>query len=96
MNRTYSCLSGLGILAGATMFPVTNTQGQTTSEDNIDYNWEDSPKETNRIWRFLLGQTLASSKRLNHYFLFVLTDFLCFMSIYISFVHLPAFVEVQI
>ena len=43
----------------------------------------------------LLGQNLASSTGLNNYFLFLLSDFLCFMSIFIAYVHLPIFVEVK-
>ena len=96
VNRTYSCFSGLGILAGATMLPVTNPQGKSNSEDSINNNGEESQKKkTNRVWRFLLGQNLASSTGLNNYFLFLLSDFLCFMSIYIAYVHLPIFVQVK-
>ena len=96
MNRTYSCFSGLGILAGATMLPVTNSGGKTTSEDTINNNGEDSEKKkTNKVWKFLLGKNLASSKGLRDYSLFVLSDFLCFMSIYIAYVHLPIFVQVK-
>ena len=96
VNRTYSCFSGLGILAGATMLPVTNPQSKSNSEDSINNNEEDSQKKkTNRVWRFLLGQNLASSTGLNNYFLFLLSDFLCFMSIYIAYVHLPIFVQVK-
>ena len=86
--RTYSCFSGLGILAGATMLPVTNPGSKTNSEDSINNNGDESQKKkTNRVWRFLLGQNLASSTGLNNYFLFLLSDFLCFMSIYIAYVH---------
>ena len=96
VNRTYSCFSGLGILAGATMLPVTNPWSKTTSEDSINNNEEDSQKKkTNRVLRFLLGQNLASSTGLSNYFLFLLSDFLCFMSIYIAYVHLPIFVQVK-
>lgn len=94
--RTYSCFSGLGILAGATMLPVTSPHGKTISEDTINNNGEDfQKKKTNKVWKFLLGQNLASSKGLKDFFLFVLSDFLCFMSIYIAYVHLPIFVQVK-
>ena len=95
VTRTFSCFSGLGIIAGATMLPVTKPQGKILSEDTINNNGHHAQK-TNRVWRFLLGQELASNKKLYHYFLFVLTDFLYFMSIYILFVHLPTFVQVAI
>ena len=95
VTRTFSCFSGLGIFAGATMLPVTSPREKTLSEDKINNNGHHNEK-TNRVWRFLLGQELASNKKLYHYFLFVLTDFLYFMSIYISFVHLPTFVQVAI
>ena len=96
VNRMYSCFSGIGILAGATMLPVTNPQGMTTSEDTINNNGEESQeKKTNKVWKFLLGQNLASSKGLKDYFLFVMSDFLCFMSIYVAYVYLPIFVQVK-
>ena len=95
VTRTFSCFSGLGIFAGATMLPVTSPREKTLSEDKINNNGHHDQK-TNRVWRLLLGQELASNKKLYHYFLFVVTDFLYFMSIYISFVHLPTFVQVAI
>ena len=77
------------------MLPVTSLRGKTPSDDTINNNGQQEQK-TNNVWRFLLGQELASNKKLYHYFLFVVTDFLYFMSIYISFVHLPTFVQVSI
>ena len=77
------------------MLPVTSLRGKTPSDDTINNNGQQEQK-TNSVWRFLLGQELASNKKLYHYFLFVVTDFLYFMSNYISFGHLPTFVHVSI
>ena len=79
------------------MLPVASLRGKTPSEDTINNNGQGQHEQkTNRVWRVLLGQELASNMKLYHYFIFVLTDFLYFMSIYISFVHLPTFVQVSI
>ena len=59
--RTYSCFSGLGILAGATMLPVTNPGSKTNSEDSINNtrlnyiinnNGEDAQKKRRRQTEF--------------------------------------------
>lgn len=98
--RTFSALSGVGILAGATMVPVTTEQQQTRdanpspsssgSDDNI------SPP---RIWRKLLtlvlGEDLATHNRVGTYSLFVLTNFLRFIAVYITFTYVPTFAEVS-
>ena len=51
-------------------------------------------QETHKIFSFILGESLAASPLLGNYFLFVLTDFLVFVSVYIPYTHLPAFVKV--
>lgn len=102
MARTFSGLCGLGVLAGATMLPVTSVsspQGKNPSQPGLDNNQRGqgsvtSGRATNPVLRLVLGEELAASRRLNHYFLFVLTDFLCFTSVYIPYTHLPNFAEV--
>ena len=99
--RTFSGLCGLGVLAGATMVPVTtetSLQGKMTSEASLNNNrgqGNSATRKPNRVLRLLLGQDLASSNRLSHYFLFVFTDFLCFTSVYIPYTHLPNFAQVM-
>ena len=97
MNRTFSGLCGLGVLAGATMSPVTTgIRGKRPSEDSLNNNRAQAAplRKPNRVLRMFLGHELAASKRLNHYLLFVFTDFLCFTSVYIPYTHLPNFAEV--
>ena len=95
--RTFSGLCGLGVLAGATMVPVTTSlREKIPSEDSLNNNRGQtaSLKKPNRVMTMFLGPELAAHKRLNHYLLFVLTDFLCFTSVYIPYTHLPNFAEV--
>ena len=97
MIRTFSGLCGLGVLAGATMVPVTTSlRGKRLSEDSLNNNHAQAVplRKPNRVLRMFLGHELAASKRLNHYLLFVFTDFLCFTSVYIPYTHLPNFAEV--
>ena len=95
--RTFSGLCGLGVLAGASMRPVTSLGAEkTASVDSLNNNRGHAPPhKTNTLLRLFLGQDLASSKRLGHYTLFVITDFLCFTSVYIPYTHLPTFAEVS-
>lgn len=79
------------------MLPVTTSlQEKIPSEDSLNNNRGQtaSLKRPNRVMRMFLGPELAAHKRLNHYLLFVLTDFLCFTSVYIPYTHLPNFAEV--
>lgn len=104
--RTFSGLCGLGVLAGATMVPVTSVtsvtsvsslRGKMASEASHSGHRGQAAsaiRKPNRLLRLILGQELASSNRLGHYFLFVFTDFLCFTSVYIPYTHLPNFAEV--
>ena len=69
-----------------------------TSEASLNNNrgqGDSATRKPNRVLRLLLGQDLASSNRLSHYFLFAFTDFLCFTSVYIPYTHLPNFAEVM-
>ena len=83
------------------MVPVTtetSLQGKMTSEASLNNNRGQGASDTrnpNWVLRLLLGQDLAFSNRLSHYFLFVFTDFLCFTSVYIPYTHLPNFAEVM-
>ena len=101
--RTFSGLCGLGVLAGATMMPLTSVtsvsslRGKMASEASHSGHrgkTASAIRKPNRLLRLILGQELASSNRLGHYFLFVFTDFLCFTSVYIPYTHLPNFAEV--
>ena len=98
--RTFSALSGVGILAGATMVPVTTEQQQTRdanpSPSSSGFDDNISPP---CIWRKLLtlvlGEDLATHNRVGTYSLFVLTNFLRFIAVYITFTYVPTFAEVS-
>ena len=95
--RTFSALSGVGILAGATMVPVT-TEQQQTREVNPSSGSDDNVSPP-RIWSkpltLVLGEDLATHSRVGTYSLFVLTNFLRFIAVYITFTYVPAFAEVS-
>ena len=94
--RTFSALSGVGILAGATMVPLATEQQQTRgvnpssgSDDNISLPiWS-------KLLALVLGEDLATHARVGTYSLFVLTNFLRFMAVYITFTYVPTFAEVS-
>ena len=100
--RTLSALSFVGVLCGATMLPVlvsddkksTNRCRYTSFSEEFDRRTRRSSGFLKMI-SFVIGEDLMDSKRLGNYFLFVLTDFLTFASVYIPYTHLPSFAEVR-
>ena len=96
--RTFSGLSLVGVLCGATMVPVVTTEPDKPAY--FSFNSEHQ-RNTNRsrgifkLFKYIVGEDLIDSPRLGNYFLFVLTDFLTFVSVYIPYTHLPSFAEVS-
>ena len=89
--RTLSGLSFLGVLCGCTMrTPVS------PSPVNVSQVQQSGPRQrkSNRFLLLVLGEDLMQSSRLRSYFLFLLTDFLSYVSIYIPYTYLPRFAEV--
>ena len=96
--RTLSGLAGAGVLAGATMIPVhshAEKEADAAREQDQDNDATPHLGRLNRLLSLILGEDLAAHQRVGNYMTFVLTNFLRFISVYITFTHLPTFAEVS-
>ena len=97
--RTLSALAGAGVLPGATMIPVhshAEKDDDAVQEQDQDNDATPHLRRLGRLLSLILGEDLAAHQRVGNYMTFVLTNFLRFISVYITFTHLPTFAEVRI
>ena len=94
--RLLSALSGVGVMAGAVMIPVQR-DSDAPDISNQQHHDDDAShmKSFRKILSLILGKDLVSHPRLGHYMTFVLTNFLRFIAVYITFTHLPTFAMVS-
>ena len=94
--RLLSALSGVGVMAGAVMIPV-QSDSDASDISNQQHQDDDASHMTSfrKILSLILGKDLVSHPRLGHHMTFVLTNFLRFIAVYITFTHLPTFAMVS-
>ena len=89
--RLFSLLALVGAGAGLTMLPATPSSPATHESESRDHKTRVHSVDSrgSRVVSWVLGDELASHKKLLCYTVFTLSDFLSFCAIYIPYTHLP-------
>ena len=89
--RLFSLLALVGAGAGLTMLPATPSSPATHESESCDHKTRVHSVDSrgSRVVSWVLGDELASHKKLLCYTVFTLSDFLSFCAIYIPYTHLP-------